>query len=138
MTAAVPWSVQTHWPPDPQHVGDARRFVVERLVADGLEDLADTAGLIVSELATNALKHAGTDIRLTLERDDRQLRLEVHDDSSASVRAREAMPLDQGGRGLEIVSVLSSDWGVTPDRRGGKSVWAALDVGHPGRGGLRS
>jgi anti-sigma regulatory factor (Ser/Thr protein kinase) len=136
MTAPVPWSVQTHWPPDPRHVGDARRFVVERLVADGLEDLADTAGLIVSELATNALKHAGTDIRLTLARDAGQLWLEIHDDSATSVQAREAGPWDQSGRGLEIVSVLSSDWGVTPDRRGGKSVWAALDVSDPG-GGLR-
>lgn len=137
MPAPVPWSVHRQWPPDPRHVGDARRFVVERLVADGLEDLADTAGLIVSELATNVLKHAGTDIRLTLERDDRQLRLEVHDDSSTSVRAREARPLDQGGRGLEIVSILSSNWGVRPDRRGGKSVWAALEVCRRGDRQLR-
>jgi len=132
MSSPVAWSVQTHWPADPRHVGDARRFVVDRLVADDLGHLTDAAGLIVSELATNAVNHASSPFRLTMVRDDRHLLLEVHDDSSGEAVARDGDPLDVSGRGLHLVSVLSDDWGVTPHAQGGKSVWATLDVAATG------
>ena len=130
-TPTPAWSVQTQWPPDPRHVGDARRFVADRLVAAELGYLADTAGLIVSELATNAVRHAESPFRVTMVRSDRELVLEVHDDSPAGVVEREGAPLDVSGRGLHLVDALSRDWGVTTHARGGKSVWAALDVGVP-------
>lgn len=138
MSAPVAWSVQTGWPPDPRHIRDARRFVVDRLVADGLGDVAEAAALIVSELATNAVKHAGSGFRVTVVREGRHLVVEVHDDNSAAVSPREVQPLELSGRGLQLVSALSNDWGVTPHVRGGKSVWAALDVAEPAGGqGLR-
>jgi anti-sigma regulatory factor (Ser/Thr protein kinase) len=65
---SLPWSVQTRWPADARHVGDARRFVVDRLVAAELGHLADAAGLIVSELATNAVRHAHSPFRVTMAR----------------------------------------------------------------------
>ncbi len=129
MSSPAPWSVQTQWPPDPRHVGDARRFVVDRLVADDLGDVAATAGLIVSELATNAVRHAQSPFRVSMARDGSQLMIEVHDDSSTTPVARgEGEPHDVSGRGLHLVSVLSNAWGVTPHPRGGKSIWASLDV----------
>lgn len=129
MSTPLAWSVQTQWPPDPRHVGDARRFVADRLAADDLAHVADTAGLIVSELATNAIRHAHSPFRLTLVRDGDQLLLEVHDDAPGSVAVVDGDPLDPSGRGLHLVSALSDDWGVTSHPRGGKSIWASLDVG---------
>jgi hypothetical protein len=52
MPPSTNWSVQTRWPAEPSHVGDARRFVEDRLLADRLATLVDTSLLIVSELAT--------------------------------------------------------------------------------------
>jgi two-component sensor histidine kinase len=109
-------------------VGDARRFVVDRLVADDLGDVADTAGLIVSELATNAVRHAKSSFRVTMARNDEELTIEVHDNSPAPVSVRDGGTHDISGRGLHLVSALSHDWGVTPHPRGGKSIWATLDV----------
>lgn len=128
MSHPVAWTVQTQWPPDPRHVGDARRFVTDRLAADDLAHIADAAGLIVSELATNAVRHACSPFRVTMVRDEDRLVLEVHDDSPTPVSVVEGGTLDTGGRGLHLVSALSHDWGVTPHPRGGKSVWATLDV----------
>ena len=125
------WSVQTQWPPDPRHVGDARRFVADRLAAAELGHLAETASLIVSELATNAIRHAQSPFRVTMVRNDSRLMLEVHDDSSTRVVEREGAPFDMSGRGLHLVGALSRDWGVTAHARGGKSVWAELDVAAP-------
>lgn len=123
------WSVQTEWPADPCHVGDARRFVADRLAAGKLDHLADTAALIVSELATNAVRHAGTRFRVTVECEGDQLLLEVYDRIGGAVRRSDATDPDAtSGRGLFLVGQLSSDWGVTPHRLGGKSVWARLDV----------
>lgn len=128
MSKPVAWTVQTQWPPDPRHVGDARRFVADRLAADDLAHMADAAGLIVSELATNAVRHAHSPFRVTMVRDEHRLVLEVHDDSPAPVCVVEGGTLDTGGRGLHLVSALSHDWGITAHPRGGKSVWATLDV----------
>jgi two-component sensor histidine kinase len=128
MPAPATWSAQTQWPPDPRHVGDARRFVTERLVATDLEHLVDTVGLIVSELATNAVRHAHSPFRVSLARDQDQLLLVVHDESSAPALQGEDEPSAVGGRGLQLVSTLSHEWGVTPHARGGKSVWARIDI----------
>lgn len=128
MPSPVAWSIQTQWPADARHVSDARRFVTERLLADDLGHLTDAACLIVSELATNAVRHAHTPFRVTMVRNDSELLLEVHDGSSAPPVPREGAAFDVAGRGLHLVGALSEDWGVTPHALGGKSVWATLDV----------
>jgi anti-sigma regulatory factor (Ser/Thr protein kinase) len=128
MPAPATWSAQTQWPPEPRHVGDARRFVAEQLGATDLEHLVDTVGLVVSELATNAVRHAHSPFLVSLARDQDQLLLAVRDESSAPALLGESGPSAVGGRGLELVSTLSREWGVTPHARGGKSVWARIDI----------
>jgi hypothetical protein len=61
-------------------------------------------------------------------REDDRLRLEVHDDAPAAVALGDHGPEDLEGRGLHLVSTLSSQWGVTPHPSGGKSVWAIVAI----------
>lgn len=128
------WSVQTQWPPDARHVRDARRFVTDRLVADELDDLVDVVTIIVSELVTNAVRHAGSPFRITVERQDGGLLLEVHDESSSPARIPDPTFLADGGRGLALVGSLSETWGVTAHPGGGKSVWARVRLDDDSQG----
>lgn len=94
----------------------------------GFDGLADDVQLATSELITNAVRHAGSDVVLSL-RLDRKLTVEVVD-SHPELRRPEVAADDvlaTSGRGLHIVAAVSSDWGV---RRvpGGKAVWFTLTL----------
>lgn len=82
--------------------------------------------LVASELATNALQHAGTPFHVTLEGFDHTLRLTVSDGSRDGPVQLASELLDTGGRGLEIVDLLSRSWGYLEDVTG-KSVWVEFD-----------
>ena len=77
---------------------------------------------MVSELVTNAIRHAESPIQLRLIR-DRTLICEVSDGSSTAPHLRRARAFDEGGRGLLLVSQLTQRWGTrqTPH---GKTIWA--------------
>jgi PAS domain S-box-containing protein len=107
---------------DPAIVADARRQVATRLTGWGLDDAAFVTGLVVSELVTNAIRHAESPIQLRLIR-DRTLICEVSDGSSTAPHLRQARAFDEGGRGLLLVSKLTQRWGTrqTPH---GKTIWA--------------
>jgi PAS domain S-box-containing protein len=109
-------------PADPAIVASARRQVAERLANWGLHDAAFTTELVVSELVTNAIRHAQSPIQLRLIR-DRTLICEVSDGSSTAPHLRRARAFDEGGRGLLLVSRLALRWGSrqTPH---GKTIWA--------------
>jgi anti-sigma regulatory factor (Ser/Thr protein kinase) len=109
-------------PADPAIVADTRKQVATRLAGWGLDDAAFITGLIVSELVTNAIRHAQSPIQLRLIR-DRTLICEVSDGSSTAPHLRRARALDEGGRGLLLVSQLTQRWGTrqTPH---GKTIWA--------------
>jgi len=109
-------------PADPAIVADTRRQVAARLAGWGLDDAAFVTGLVVSELVTNAIRHAGSPIQLRLIR-DRTLICEVSDGSSTAPHLRRARAFDEGGRGLLLVSQLTQRWGTrqTPH---GKTIWA--------------
>ena len=109
-------------PADPAIVAAARRQVAERLANWGLHDAAFTTELVVSELVTNAIRHAQSPIQLRLIR-DRTLICEVSDGSSTAPHLRRARAFDEGGRGLLLVSRLALRWGSrqTPH---GKTIWA--------------
>jgi PAS domain S-box-containing protein len=111
-------------PPVGQSVARARELTRDRLQAWHLDDLVDTSELLVSELVTNALRHGKGDIRLRLLL-DRTLVCEVWDSDLVQPRRRRARDTDEGGRGLQLVSLLSSNWGSrrTPL---GKTVWFEL------------
>jgi anti-sigma regulatory factor (Ser/Thr protein kinase) len=84
---------------------------------------------MVSELATNSLRHAGSDFRVHVERDDGQVRVAVSDSGPGQPFLRSPHPREPTGRGLRIVQALADDWGVAPLHDGrGKVVWFAVDV----------
>ena len=87
------------------------------------EDKIDAAVLLVSELVTNAVIHAGSAPLITAAFDDGWLRLEVHDNSAEPPSVRP--PGEAGGFGLRVVSRLSDGWGWTPTEAG-KRVWAEV------------
>ncbi len=98
--------------------------------------LADTAVLLVSELVTNAVRHArhedGT-LVLRLEMSGDLLRIEVHDTDSRCPQLGDPGDLDESGFGLVLVASLAAKWGAT-ETSAGKAVWAELDVQPPPAG----
>ena len=117
-------------PADPGSAGRARSFTARQLRAAGLTDV-HLGLLLVSELATNALRHAGTEFEVEVRRTDRGVRVAVSDDNPR--RPREPLVLPgpdaEGGRGLAIVDELADRWGVEGDPPG-KTVWFELDRRH--------
>lgn len=89
----------------------------------------DAAMLCVSELVSNALQHtASRFVTLTIWHDGDTVRIEVDDDSPDEPTVRVA-PDGERGRGLGIVSAVTSGWGVTHHPDDGKSVWASITPG---------
>ncbi|MEU9121396.1 SpoIIE family protein phosphatase [Streptomyces sp. NPDC048506] len=110
--------------PEARSVARARELARDQLTDWGLQDLVDTTELLVSELVTNALRHGHGDIRLRLLL-DRTLVCEVWDADLAQPRRRRARDTDEGGRGLQLVGLLSQGWGSRRTPRG-KTVWFEL------------
>ncbi|MFF8641964.1 SpoIIE family protein phosphatase [Streptomyces sp. NPDC015345] len=113
-------------PRDPKSVGRARELACDQLRAWDLEPLCDTAELLVSELVTNALRYGEGEIRLRLLL-DRTLVCEVWDGGFVQPRRRRARDTDEGGRGLQLVGLLSAAWGSRRTPRG-KTVWFELPL----------
>ncbi|MET9496454.1 SpoIIE family protein phosphatase [Streptomyces sp. NPDC006552] len=119
-------------PREPKSVGRARELAREQLTAWELGPLADTTELLVSELVTNALRYGEGDIRLRLLL-DRTLVCEVWDAGLVQPRRRRARDTDEGGRGLQLVGLLSAAWGSRRTPRG-KTVWFELALPNGGTG----
>jgi anti-sigma regulatory factor (Ser/Thr protein kinase) len=107
-------------------VASARAFVEATLAAWDLEDLVDTATLLTSELATNAILHARTPFRLSILLDG-DLTIEVADGSPDQPAADQADPGAERGRGLQVLNALADRWGTRPEAEG-KTVWFSLDL----------
>ncbi|MFE0378021.1 SpoIIE family protein phosphatase [Streptomyces inhibens] len=112
--------------PEARSVARARELAREQLTDWGLQELVDTTELLVSELVTNALRHGHGEIRLRLLL-DRSLVCEVWDADLAQPRRRRARDTDEGGRGLQLVGLLSEGWGSRRTPRG-KTVWFELGL----------
>ncbi|MFD0266974.1 SpoIIE family protein phosphatase [Streptomyces sp. NPDC127106] len=113
-------------PREARSVGRARELARAKLPAWGLEGLLDTTELLVSELVTNALRYGEGEIRLRLLL-DRTLVCEVWDANLVQPRRRRARDTDEGGRGLQLVGMLSAGWGTRRTHRG-KTVWFELPL----------
>lgn len=113
-------------PRDPKSVGRARELACEQLRAWDLGPLCDTTELLVSELVTNALRYGEGDIRVRLLL-DRTLVCEVWDAGLVQPRRRRARDTDEGGRGLQLVGLLSAAWGSRRTPRG-KTVWFEMPL----------
>ncbi|MBL1080731.1 serine/threonine-protein phosphatase [Streptomyces actinomycinicus] len=112
--------------PDPAAVATTRTAVSKQLGDWGLEDLAFTTELIVSELVTNAIRYVGGPIQVRVIR-DRTLICEVSDTGHTSPNLRHAASDDEGGRGLFIIAQMTHHWGTryTPT---GKTIWTEQDL----------
>jgi anti-sigma regulatory factor (Ser/Thr protein kinase) len=98
-----------------------------------LNQIADNAEMIVSELVTNALKASWSlkdtpPIALRLLANREHLMIQAWDALSAPPDPRPHEIDAEGGRGLEIVSLLSDRWGFYHPDSGGKVVWAVIEI----------
>jgi serine phosphatase RsbU (regulator of sigma subunit)/anti-sigma regulatory factor (Ser/Thr protein kinase) len=108
----------------------ARRFVTAALAGTDAADLAVDAELVVSELVTNAILHAGAPVDVSLAVAGRTVRIEVRDPVRVSPVRGLAGADAMTGRGLGLVAALTSGWGTEP-RGDGKVVWAELSLDAP-------
>lgn len=113
---------------------EARERVAEVLVAWKLNEVLDTASLLVSELVTNAVRHARSSVRITLSVEGGRVRTGVWDHNLAPLPAPVAggpgdsvEDLPEGGRGLFLVQALSDNWGSETTAEG-KCVWFELQT----------
>ncbi len=87
--------------------------------------------LVISELVTNAVQHGQPPLSLRVVMMTDEMRIEVADGGPAAPRPR-TPPVEQaGGRGLDIVSQLSSEWGWRRSASG-KTVWCCMPLGPSG------
>lgn len=114
-------------------VGAARRFLARTLAEWDLGEVEWQATQLLSELATNAVLHAGTDFTVSVDVLEDALRVQVRDASRRSPRARRYGLGATTGRGLGLVEALAQDWGVEVDGSG-KTVWCVVPL-HPGPDG---
>jgi PAS domain S-box-containing protein len=119
-------------PAEPAVVAEARARTVRQLAAWGLEELSFITELLVSELVTNAIRHAQSPIQLRLIMDG-VLSCEVSDGGSTAPHLRRADRYDEGGRGLMLVAQLAERWG-TRHTRTGKTIWAQQPLPRPAVG----
>lgn len=102
------------------------RGAVRRTLADWrLTELADTVELLVSELVTNAIQHAGGQVRLRLERGAGTLLCEVCDNVRSLPLLQSPPATAERGRGILLVSELSRTWGCRRTASG-KVVWFTM------------
>jgi anti-sigma regulatory factor (Ser/Thr protein kinase) len=130
--------MQQHWrlPGDPLSVRRARELA-RSLVAKGAVTAAtaEAAVLVVSELVSNAIVHAASEVELDIDTGPGGVHVTVHDDSPDAPMAKGSLPHDPGGRGLAIVDQLADRWGWTSVEGNGKEVWCELLPDHPPAGG---
>jgi anti-sigma regulatory factor (Ser/Thr protein kinase) len=115
----------------PSAATTARLEVTRRLSQRVTVGVLDDVRLLLTELITNALRHAGLrpgdEIGVKAELTDDTVRLEVHDPGRDGPISQRAPDARDGGYGLFLVDSLTTEWGV--ERRDGTTVWAELAVG---------
>ncbi|MFI2758209.1 ATP-binding protein [Streptomyces echinatus] len=114
----------------PSEVGLLRRAATHQLDRWAMPVDADEAALLVTELATNVVKHVGEGVSaaLILEWKGRRLRIEVHDKSHVMPELASLSCDEECGRGLHLLATLAADWGAARTVVG-KSVWCELELG---------
>lgn len=106
-------------PPEARSPSASRRFVAHALAGWGLDALTDTAVLLTSELVTNAIVHAQTEVAVTITRDDRRsVTVAVSDRSPMAPRVQRHADDATTGRGLGILDMLASSWKVLSEGAG--------------------
>ncbi|MBV8431610.1 MAG: ATP-binding protein [Solirubrobacterales bacterium] len=114
----------------PESVPLARQFSGQ-VLARAPEDIRDVVALMVSELASNCIRHTDTGFELTMGQTEAGIRVEATDDATGDPRMRAAGPSDTDGRGLQIIDMFASEWGFDRRPQGGKTVWFTLSIQAP-------
>jgi anti-sigma regulatory factor (Ser/Thr protein kinase) len=114
--------VHEHLNRSPTSPRSARGLVRSALTGCREDEIRDTAELLISELVTNALLHAGTDLVVHVEQLPGTVRIAVDDGSDAAPSMRSPDTGSLGGRGLPLVAMLANRWGWEP-LTAGKRVW---------------
>ena len=115
--------LQVTLPPDTESPSRARHFVCDAL--SGRHAPLDVVALLVSEIVTNAVLHARSEVTLTVRMDSDSVRVEVADNSVAAPQQRPISDEAVTGRGMFLVEQLADDWGTSP-AGDGKVVWFEL------------
>jgi putative methionine-R-sulfoxide reductase with GAF domain/anti-sigma regulatory factor (Ser/Thr protein kinase) len=115
-------------PGDPSSVPLARDAVTQLLRQGQTEAFVDSAALLATELVANAVRHVPGPCALELTRRGSLLRMAVVDSGPGTPSLENLGTLAFGGRGMHIVSSLSTAWGVDHFEAGGKAVWAELET----------
>ena len=114
--------------PEAPSARQARRFVDETLRRWDCDELLDTVELLVSELVTNAVVHARSEVDVSVQLLADRVRIEVGDQSPEGIRRRQSTAEGSSGRGISMVESLALAWGVIT-HRAGKTVW--FEVARP-------
>ena len=111
--------------PDVASVPLAREFARRCLRDWGAEHLVEQASLVVTELATNAVLHAGSPYDVRLTHSGGVLRIEVADGDPGTPEPQPYSEVSETGRGIVLVSAVSASWGIEAQPHG-KITWAEL------------
>ena len=133
---AIPPDIEWRFPRHARSVGRARTLFREQAATWGLPpEVTQTAELLLSELMTNAYRHAkvpaGREIwaRAILRTEPARLRVQVTDASPTLPTPRTPSPEEESGRGLTLVTLLAETWGAEARAAGlGKTVWFELSL----------
>ena len=113
--------------PERANVALARRFVIDAVHRLGMEQLSDVVELLASEVVTNAVLHAGTELHVRVLQANGGVRIEVSDGAGGAPTRRHYSAEAATGRGMGLVEALASDWGTTA-QGGGKTVWFTVEA----------
>ncbi|MGF0168900.1 ATP-binding protein [Streptomyces albidoflavus] len=120
------WTFEVVIAPEPDLVSRLRRITTTFLLRWSTpSSLADDAVVTVSELVTNGIEHGHGPVVLRARLTDKELLVEVSDESLVPARLRAPTGDEVRGRGLLLVSALAHDWGVRDE---GRTTWAAFHV----------
>jgi anti-sigma regulatory factor (Ser/Thr protein kinase) len=112
--------------PDLAATATARQVVERACRAWHLDHVLDTAQLVITELVSNVVRHARTEMEISLTAGHGALRLAVHDgDPSPPAVPKPGDNMAETGRGLLVIQALTTGWG-TMSNEDGKVVWAVL------------
>ncbi|MCF2126152.1 ATP-binding protein [Strepomyces sp. STD 3.1] len=134
LPTTAPKDIEWRLPRHARSVGRARALLREQAASWELpQDVTDTAELLLSELMTNAYRHArvpaGRQIWARCVLTEEHLRISVTDANDTLPSPATAHLDDESGRGLSLVTALADDWGAARRNCGiGKEVWAELTV----------
>lgn len=112
-----------------EHTADsvtgARRFVKE-VLRNAPAEVRDAVALMVSELASNCIRHTDSGFDLTISQAGEEIRVAATDCGGGEPRMRTPGPMDPSGRGLQIVNMFSTAWGYESRPGKDKTVWFSV------------